>query len=584
MKRLAHLHILIPAASLALLAVAIGLTSYATLQAAHAQTKKTVHTQLRERLNQLQLSSELFLQLGLRDHLQQLVASIASEPDLIRILIVDASGRIITSNRYALMDRPWHEAAKDLNTAQINAVQSANAVRTEEDPQERYIDGYAGLCGHADHSVLRPSACGFIAYRANLQYHFKLTDQALRQQTGYFVIGILAVFVILMILLNLLVKRRAGRIIAALQAFVSGTRDARIKLDLNDEITLIGTTVNQMLDEVQHNERDIVDQRERLRAVFDTVVDAIITINSRGIIQSVNPATERLFGYERGELIGQNVSVLTPMPIRKEHDQYLNNYLETGERKVIGIGREVEAVTKSGDSFAAELSVSEMSIGGERMFTGVIRDVSERVQLRQAMEQVNAELISTNQALWKSAKTDGLTGLANRRHFDDVLDAEIRRAVRQGQPLSLLLLDLDYFKQFNDHYGHYDGDNCLKSVARLLMETCQRSGELPARYGGEEFAVILPHSDANLAMEMAERIRAGVQALHIPHRQSKVSDWVSASLGVTTYAPEGSEPIRARAIIQAADHALYQAKAAGRNRICQADSAQHASRMSSVPE
>jgi diguanylate cyclase (GGDEF)-like protein/PAS domain S-box-containing protein len=561
------------------------MASFSTRQAEHAQTRETLQTQMRERLNQLQISSELFLQQGLRDHLQQLVASIASEPDLVRIVIVDADGRVIAADRFALLNRPWHKEITDLNMAQIAAVQSSQSVRTEADPEERYIDGYAGLCGHQDHSVLRPAACGFITYRLNLQYHYRLTDKTLRQQTGYFVIGILTVFVILLVVLNFLVKRRTGGIITALRAFVSGQRDARIQLGLNDEITWVGSTINQVLDEVQQNERDIVDQRERLRAVFDTVVDAIITINSRGIIQTVNPATERLFGYQRGELIGQNVSVLTPMPVRSEHDQYLNHYLETGERKVIGIGREVEAVTKSGDSFAAELSVSEMSIGGDRMFTGVIRDVSERVQLRQAMEQVNAELLSTNQALWQSAKTDGLTGLANRRHFDDVLDAEIRRAVRQGQPLSLLLIDLDYFKQFNDHYGHYDGDNCLKAVARVLMESCQRSGELPARYGGEEFAVILPYNDAELAMNMAERIRTAVQELHIPHRNSRVSDWVSASLGVTTYIPAGSEPIRARTLIQAADHALYDAKAAGRNRVCQAETPEDAQlKSSSVPE
>lgn len=558
---------MIPALSLVLLVLAIAAATHATRVADREHTREAVKTQLRERLNNLQINAELLVKKGLASYLQQLVSSFAADPDLAGLVIADADGRIIAADRLAMVGEYWKAAAPHLNPGYITAVQTNKTVRIGESDDDSHLDGYVSMCGEADDSVLRPKACGFIAYRVDLTPHLRDTEKTLGQQTRYFVIGSLAVLLLQLLAIDLLVTRRAGRLVHGLQEFGAGNRDARVPARLQDELTQVGDAVNALLDAMQKNERAILDQRARLRAVFDTVVDAIIIIDSRGIIQSVNPATEQLFGYAHGELIGQNVKMLTPQPVRDGHDGFIQRYLETGERKIIGNGREVEAATKNGDIFAAELSVSEMSIGGERMFTGVVRDVSERVRLREAMEKVNSELVTTNQALWQTAKTDGLTGLANRRHFDDMLDAEIRRAVRQSEPLSLLLLDLDYFKQFNDHYGHYEGDDCLKAVAKVLTESCQRSGELPARYGGEEFVVILPHNDAERAMAVAERIRGGVADLRIPHAGSRVSDWVTTSIGVVTYVPEGSQPIRPAVLIQTADEALYNAKASGRNRI-----------------
>jgi diguanylate cyclase (GGDEF)-like protein len=254
----------------------------------------------------------------------------------------------------------------------------------------------------------------------------------------------------------------------------------------------------------------------------------------------------------------------------EHHDGHIRRYLDTGERRVIGIGREARAVTKDGRAFAAELSVSEMTIDGQTMFTGLVRDISERVRMREELERTNAELLATNQALWQSAKTDALTGLANRRHFDDALELELRRAARQGQPLALLLLDLDYFKQFNDEYGHYEGDKCLKAVAKALQDNSQRSGDLAARYGGEEFAVILPYTSADQARDVAERIRLAVTDLHLPHLRSRISDWVTTSIGVAA-CPAGADcPVEPAELFNAADQALYLAKAEGRNRVAMA--------------
>lgn len=135
----------------------------------------------------------------------------------------------------------------------------------------------------------------------------------------------------------------------------------------------------------------------RTKAILDTIVDGVITISDRGLIETVNPAAEKIFGYKLDELAGKNVSMLMPNPYRAEHDQYLNNYLSTGEKKIIGIGREVTGLRKNGSTFPLELAISEMEVNGQRMFTGIVRDISERKetedQLRSAMRRVHEQQI-----------------------------------------------------------------------------------------------------------------------------------------------------------------------------------------------
>ncbi|MBP2230279.1 diguanylate cyclase domain-containing protein [Azospirillum agricola] len=160
---------------------------------------------------------------------------------------------------------------------------------------------------------------------------------------------------------------------------------------------------------------------------------------------------------------------------------------------------------------------------------------------------------------------DGLTGIANRRRFDEAMAREWRRCGRAQQPMSLILLDVDHFKAYNDHYGHQAGDECLRAVAELLAERVQRPCDLVARYGGEEFVCLLPETSSAGAGQVAERLRAAVADCGIPHAQSPVAPHITISLGVATMTPEvGSVPDR---LAQTADQMLYQAKRAGRNRV-----------------
>ena len=175
------------------------------------------------------------------------------------------------------------------------------------------------------------------------------------------------------------------------------------------------------------------------------------------------------------------------------------------------------------------------------------------------------ELKRYHDLLESQAVTDGLTGVANRRQFDTWLDREWRLAIRRQTSISLILGDIDCFKPYNDHYGHPEGDECLKAVAKALTAGLRRPSELLARYGGEEFACILPESDLEGALHFANNLLEHVRAAKLPHEKSVATDIVTMSLGVATLRPALGDA--AETLIQAADEKLYEAKRSGRNRV-----------------
>ena len=160
---------------------------------------------------------------------------------------------------------------------------------------------------------------------------------------------------------------------------------------------------------------------------------------------------------------------------------------------------------------------------------------------------------------------DGLTGISNRRQFDRQLEKEWSLMMRRNAPLSLLLIDIDHFKRFNDNNGHAAGDDCLRLVAQTIASVIKRPGDLAARYGGEEFAIILPDTDEKGARVVAAAVHLAVEALKLPHASSPLTDHITISLGVTTDIPRRQGNLQD--LVNAADHALYHAKSAGRNRI-----------------
>lgn len=197
-----------------------------------------------------------------------------------------------------------------------------------------------------------------------------------------------------------------------------------------------------------------------------------------------------------------------------------------------------------------------------------VKNHLELKRQRDRLEQLSLELEGKNRQLEILARQDCLTGLANRRFFDEALNAEVKRAIRSGKPLSLILCDIDFFKPYNDHYGHLAGDDCLRIIGALLRRLFQRGGDLPARYGGEEFAVILPNTPADSAMLLSEALCREIKALSIPHACSSVAEVVTISVGVVS--SKVSRALDMAWFTGQADAALYCSKKNGRNRVTQA--------------
>lgn len=194
--------------------------------------------------------------------------------------------------------------------------------------------------------------------------------------------------------------------------------------------------------------------------------------------------------------------------------------------------------------------------------------VRAALRLKREMDRRKAredELSQANAKLEQLTRIDGLTGVSNRRHFDEILEREAARAQRQARPLAVAMIDIDHFKLYNDSYGHQEGDDCLKQVAVALKNALRRPGDHVARYGGEEFVAVMPETDLAGATVVAEELRQAVEQLAIPHKSSPVAPVVTISVGVASCLPTKGLP--SARIVEAADSALYRSKSAGRNRV-----------------
>lgn len=215
-----------------------------------------------------------------------------------------------------------------------------------------------------------------------------------------------------------------------------------------------------------------------------------------------------------------------------------------------------EGIAAGGDDYLVK-PVSEL------VLTAKVRAMQRIAQMRYSLVVLTRRLDDANRELTRLSAMDGLTGIANRRHFDEFLAREWARGVRTAAPISLLMCDVDYFKHYNDIYGHQAGDECLKMVAAVLAHGVRRPADMSARYGGEEFAVVLPDTDAKGAAMVAEQIRRDLEGRRVPHGGSGFG-FVTLSIGVATLVAERGHGTPEN-LVSAADKALYAAKQQGRN-------------------
>lgn len=199
------------------------------------------------------------------------------------------------------------------------------------------------------------------------------------------------------------------------------------------------------------------------------------------------------------------------------------------------------------------------------LFNWYYNVLTDSIRIRLQNHELVESLRESNRQLAELSTIDGLTGIANRRHFDELLEKEILRCKREGKPVSLLMLDIDFFKEYNDEYGHLKGDECLQKISQALQQKIKRPGDIVARYGGEEFCIITPATGQDGAFQLARQIQQGIEQLGIYHGKSDVASNVTVSIGIATLLP--TDTCNSREILSAADTALYEAKKAGRNLI-----------------
>ena len=320
--------------------------------------------------------------------------------------------------------------------------------------------------------------------------------------------------------------------------------------------------------ERKRTEAALIESEAMYRSILRASPDDITITDLDGNILLVSQAAKKLFGYE-DDFEGFTAMKFADFIVPEDLERAISNIrrIFTGEYVK---PNEYRGIRKDGSIFDIEVN-SGLVRGVDGKPTKIIiigRDVSARKQAEQQIQMLVRQLEVERNAAQLTSMTDSLTGMANRRYFDEALYGEFSRLKRSGSPLTLIMLDVDHFKKFNDTYGHLAGDDCLRRIGMTLKAAVGRSPDIVARYGGEEFTVILPETDHFGAVSIAERIRKAVEALAIPHVGSDTTSHITVSLGVVTI--QTTELSAPEQIVAMADEAMYRAKQAGRNRICYA--------------
>ncbi|HEY9734742.1 MAG TPA: PAS domain-containing protein [Trichocoleus sp.] len=327
--------------------------------------------------------------------------------------------------------------------------------------------------------------------------------------------------------------------------------------DATGQITGVQGVFWDMTD-LKRTQDELDTQRQFLRQVIDNMPSAVFVKDLAGRFIAVNRVSAAMYGKQPEEMIGKVEAEfnphLTPTDVASiaDIDQRVMSQRLT-------VQQEQQMPSADGQVHWYQTIVSPfVSLTDEvQGIIGNCIDITERKTIEAALQKANSELE-------RLATLDSLTKVANRRRFDEYLEQEWQRLAREGQPLSLILLDVDYFKIYNDFYGHQRGDDCLIEVAQAITRSVKRAADLVARYGGEEFAVILPNTRRVGAIVVAETIQAEIAKLQIAHPNSTVSSYVTASLGIASAVPGSNGTCDE--LVAVADAALYQAKRRGRNR------------------
>lgn len=344
------------------------------------------------------------------------------------------------------------------------------------------------------------------------------------------------------------------------EALSDWAQDARMRWGAGGLVIFAAVMLAVLLARQSRKKRLSDESLARMEAEFRLLAenssDMVERIDVDGVRLYVSPAAKRVTGLDASELLGGKMFD----HVHPDDQAYV---CDAAQR--LRDGQACNTITfrtthASGREIWLEANLSALPRAEDGSWTGAVavtRDVTARKQLEVKLAAM--------------ATVDGLTGLANRRAFDEKLGLELRRAKRDKLPLSILMLDADRFKLFNDTYGHIAGDHCLRSISELITGFAKRPADMVARFGGEEIVVLLPNTDNQGAQDLAARMCAGIENLAIPHKPNAPWGVMTVSVGVATFSSTDGPDFVETELLHAADRALYRAKSTGRNRVMLAD-------------
>ncbi len=330
--------------------------------------------------------------------------------------------------------------------------------------------------------------------------------------------------------------------------------EARMVISGENEVLIIVRDITER----KRTEAALAEQRQFLQSVIDNI-PSLITVKDRDErIQIANQASAALYGTTPEAMVGKSESEMNPNLSQAETDHYRDINQQVMSTRT-PYQSEQAIIDKNGVNRWYKIIISPF-LNGDSAVTGVLGnwiDITDRKAIETALQEANEKLE-------RLATLDGLTQVPNRRCFDQYLNQEWQRMVREQQPLSLILFDVDFFKPYNDHFGHQQGDEALIAIAQAASRAVKRSADLIARYGGEEFGIVLPNTRRTGAEIVAKTVQAEVATLQLEHPQSSVAEHLTVSMGIASVVPTQEQS--PEDLIAAADAALYQAKRRGRNR------------------
>lgn len=314
--------------------------------------------------------------------------------------------------------------------------------------------------------------------------------------------------------------------------------------------------------ELKRVEAAMTESEDIYKTILMASPDDITIADLSGRLLMFSDAATKMFGYDRED--GPGMTIMDFI-VPEDHELARANMVKMVQQGHSG-PNEYRAIRKDRSCFDIEVNSALIRDRQGDPFRMVLiaRDITHRKKADQKIQELVRQLEVERDLAQRNSLTDSLTGLLNRRFFDMALQTEFSRHKRTGSQLSLIMIDVDYFKKYNDYYGHLEGDDCLRQIARALKTVIERGTDLVARYGGEEFAVILPDTDCQGAKVLSERIAKSVLALNLPHADSDISEWITLSMGIASAVDQvladGSQ------LVELADQAMYRAKKNGRNR------------------